>query len=64
MVTCSALGDAAGEINGIAQLAAGVVGLDTAVNNAHLRGVQIRNGSLVQNQFFGEFLNFHGNPPL
>lgn len=64
VVTCSALGDAAGEINGIAQPAAGVVGLHTAVNIAHLRDVQIRNSSLVQNQFFGEFLNFHGNPPL
>jgi hypothetical protein len=61
--TGPALGDETAKIDGIANFEAGNAGLHTALNKTHMPGVQIRNGSFVQNQFFCEFSGFHDNPP-
>jgi hypothetical protein len=63
-----ALGYLAAEVYGITKDTTGnpssVSRMFPAINNTQSPRVQIRNGTFVQRQFFGEVLRFHGLPPF
>jgi hypothetical protein len=63
-----ALGWPAAVVYGIAKNTAGnpsrVSRMFPAISSTQSPGVQIRNGTFVQHQFFGEFFRFHSLPPF